>query len=320
MAEVARTNERRVGEAGHEDLVRQYLNEIGQYDLLTDVEEVELAQAIEAGDKAADEMAKLESKGKLTDAKRRDLSIKVRTGRASQRRFVQSNLRLVVSIAKRYSSAGLPLIDLIQEGNLGLMRAVEKFDWRRGFKFSTYATWWIRQAITRAIADKARTIRIPVHMVETIYRVRKVQGELLDKLDREPTVEEIAKEADLTPDKVREAFRVLPDPVSIHEPIGEEDAELGDFIEDQDAPAPFEAAATALRQEDIWRMLGGLSERERRVLALRFGLVTGEPLTLEEVGREFDLTRERIRQIESKALCKLRHPSTPADLADMISI
>ncbi len=297
-------------EAAHEDLVRQYLREIGQYPLLTDVQEVELAQAIEEGEKALDRL----SKGKrVTPKQRESLQSKVRTGRAAKRRFIQSNLRLVVSIAKKYSAAGLPLLDLIQEGNLGLMRAVEKFDWRRGFKFSTYATWWIRQAITRAIADKARTIRIPVHMVETLYRVRKVQSELLEKLGREPTIDEIALQADLTPDKVREAFRVLPEPVSLHEPVGDEDAELGDFIEDEDVEGPFQAAAVALRQEDLWDMLGSLSERERKVLALRFGLVTGEPRTLEEVGKEFNLTRERIRQIEAKALSKLRHPCAALD-------
>ncbi|HZA20692.1 MAG TPA: sigma-70 family RNA polymerase sigma factor [Actinomycetota bacterium] len=304
-------------EAAHEDLVRQYLREIGQYPLLNDIQEVELAKAIEEGEKAAE---KLEKAKRPTDKQRRDLEIKIRRGRAAKRRFIQSNLRLVVSIAKKYSAAGLPLLDLIQEGNLGLMRAVEKFDYQRGFKFSTYATWWIRQAITRAIADKARTIRIPVHMVETLYRVRKVQSELLEKLGREPTIEEIAEQSDLTPEKVREAFRVLPEPVSLHEPVGEEDAELGDFIEDEDVEGPFQAAAMALRQEDLWHMLGSLSDRERKVLALRFGLVTGEPRTLEEVGKEFNLTRERIRQIEAKALSKLRHPSTPGKLRDMVTI
>jgi RNA polymerase sigma factor (sigma-70 family) len=317
MSEATRPYESSREEAAHEDLVRQYLREIGQYPLLTDIQEVELAQGIEEGEKAQE---RLSSGKRLTSKQRSDLQYVVRKGRADKRRFIQSNLRLVVSIAKKYSAAGLPLLDLIQEGNLGLMRAVEKFDWQRGFKFSTYATWWIRQAITRAIADKARTIRIPVHMVETLYRVRKVQSELLEKLGREPLIEEIAAQADLTPDKVREAFRVLPEPVSLHEPVGDEDAELGDFIEDEDIEGPFQAAAVALRQEDLWSMLGSLSERERKVLALRFGLLTGEPRTLEEVGREFNLTRERIRQIEAKALSKLRHPSTPGKLRDMVTI
>jgi RNA polymerase sigma factor (sigma-70 family) len=317
MSQVTRPYESSREEAAHEDLVRQYLREIGQYPLLTDVQEVELARAIEEGEKARE---KLEKTKKFTDRQRIELEARVRAGRKAKRRFIQSNLRLVVSIAKKYSAAGLPLLDLIQEGNLGLMRAVEKFDYQRGFKFSTYATWWIRQAITRAIADKARTIRIPVHMVETLYRVRKVQSELLEKLGREPTIEEIAEGSDLSPEKVREAFRVLPEPVSLHEPVGDEDAELGDFIEDEDVEGPFQAAAVALRQEDLWNMLGSLSDRERKVLALRFGLVTGEPRTLEEVGKEFNLTRERIRQIEAKALSKLRHPSTPGKLRDMVTI
>jgi RNA polymerase primary sigma factor len=304
-------------EAPHEDLVRQYLREIGQYPLLTDVNEVELAKAYEAGQEAA---ATLEAKPRLGPKRKDELHKIQQAGLAAKRRFIQSNLRLVVSIAKRYSAAGLPLLDLIQEGNLGLMRAVEKFDYRRGFKFSTYATWWIRQAITRAIADKARTIRIPVHMVETLYRVRKVQSELLEQMGREATIDEIAAAAEMTPEKVREAFRVLPEPVSIHEPVGDEDAELGDFIQDEDAEGPFEAAALALRQEDLWSMLGTLSDREKKVLALRFGLVTGEPRTLEEVGREFTLTRERIRQIEAKALSKLRHPSSPGKLRDMVTL
>jgi RNA polymerase primary sigma factor len=316
MSEAMRPYDSR-DDAAHEDLVRQYLREIGQYPLLTDVQEVELAQAIEEGERAVE---RLGATKRLTPKQREALQSKARSGRVAKRRFIQSNLRLVVSIAKKYSAAGLPLLDLIQEGNLGLMRAVEKFDWQRGFKFSTYATWWIRQAITRAIADKARTIRIPVHMVETLYRVRKVQSELVEKFGREPTMDEIATGADLSADKVREAFRVLPEPVSLHEPVGEEDAELGDFIQDEDVEGPFQAAAVALRQEDLWDMLGSLSERERKVLALRFGLITGEPRTLEEVGREFKLTRERIRQIEAKALSKLRHPSTPGKLRDMVTI
>jgi RNA polymerase primary sigma factor len=310
--------DRKEEQGAHEDLLRQYLNEIGRYPLLADVEEVELAQAIERGEHAGE---RLEGSCDLPAEERGALEAEVGAGQAAKRRFIQSNLRLVVSVAKKYSGSSLPLLDLIQEGNLGLIRAVEKFDWRRGFKFSTYATWWIRQAITRAIADKGRTIRIPVHMVETLYRVRRAQSDLLDKLDREPTIEEIARHADMDSEKVQEALRVLPEPLSLHQSVGdEEDAELADFLADEDAETPFEAAATILRQEDLWDVLGFLSERERRVLALRFGLVTGEPRTLEEVGKEFNLTRERIRQIEAKALCKLRHPSTPAKLKEMIAV
>src|SRR5712691_10964939 len=272
------------------DSLRLYLREIAKVPLLTADREVYLAKRVERGDRAA------------------------------KRQMIEANLRLVVSIAKPHAGRGLSFLDLIQEGSLGLMRAVEKFDYRRGFKFSTYATWWIRQAITRAIADKARTIRIPVHMVETLYRVRKVQSELVESLGREPTIDEIARSAEMTADKVREAFRVLPEPVSIHEPVGDEDAELGDFIQDTEAQGPFEAAALTLRQEDLWRMLDSLTDREKKVLALRFGLITGEPRTLEEVGREFALTRERIRQIEAKALSKLRHPSSPGKLRDMVSL
>ena len=291
---------------------------MGRYPLLTDVDEVELAKAIEAG-KQAEETLAAPKKRKLAPSHMEALQNAVVEGRAAKRKFIQSNLRLVVSIARRYSVAGLPLLDLIQEGNLGLIRAVEKFDYRRGFKFSTYATWWIRQAITRAIADKARTIRIPVHMVDTLQQLRRVGSDLLETLGREPTLDEIAVAAGMNPDKVREAFRVLPEPVSIHEPVGEDDAELGDFIQDTEAQGPFEAAALALRQEDLHRMLGALTEREKKVLALRFGLVTGQACTLEEVGKEFALTRERIRQIEAKALSKLRHPCLPNNLREALS-
>jgi RNA polymerase primary sigma factor len=300
------------------DPLALYLDAMGRYPLLTDVDEVELAKAIEAGKEAEATLA-APKKRKPTPAQAEALQKAIASGRAAKRKFIQSNLRLVVSIARRYSVAGLPLLDLIQEGNLGLIRAVEKFDYRRGFKFSTYATWWIRQAITRAIADKARTIRIPVHMVDTLQQLRRVGSDLLESLGREPTLDEIAVAAGMNPDKVREAFRVLPEPVSIHEPVGEDDAELGDFIQDTEAQGPFEAAALALRQEDLHRMLGALTEREKKVLALRFGLLTGQACTLEEVGKEFALTRERIRQIEAKALSKLRHPCLPNNLREALA-
>ncbi|HLI56002.1 MAG TPA: sigma-70 family RNA polymerase sigma factor [Actinomycetota bacterium] len=299
------------------DPLALYLDAMGRYPLLTDVDEVELAKAIEAGKAAEATLAA--AKRRPSGATAEKLQSAIVEGKAAKRRFIQSNLRLVVSIARRYSVAGLPLLDLIQEGNLGLIRAVEKFDYRRGFKFSTYATWWIRQAITRAIADKARTIRIPVHMVDTLQQLRRVASDLLESLGREPTLDEIAVAAGMNPDKVREAFRVLPEPVSIHEPVGEDDAELGDFIQDTDAQGPFEAAALALRQEDLRRMLEALTDREKKVLALRFGLLTGQACTLEEVGREFALTRERIRQIEAKALSKLRHPCLPNNLREALA-
>ena len=300
------------------DPLALYLDAMGRYPLLTDIDEVELAKAIEAG-KQAEAAQAAPKKKKPTPNQAAQLQAAIADGRAAKRKFIQSNLRLVVSIARRYSVAGLPLLDLIQEGNLGLIRAVEKFDYRRGFKFSTYATWWIRQAITRAIADKARTIRIPVHMVDTLQQLRRVGSDLLETLGREPTLDEIAVAAGMSPEKVREAFRVLPEPVSIHEPVGEDDAELGDFIQDTEAQGPFEAAALALRQEDLHRMLGALTEREKKVLALRFGLLTGQACTLEEVGKEFALTRERIRQIEAKALSKLRHPCLPNNLREALS-
>ena len=308
-------------EAPPEDLVRQYLREIGQYPLLTKVDEVELAKAIESAHHAQALLDK--PKKKLLAERRAELEGRVAAGRAAKRRFIESNLRLVVSIAKKDSVAGFPLLDRIQEGNLGLIRGVEKFDYRRGFKFSTYATWWIRQAITRAIADKARTIRLPVHIVETLHRMGKAQALLVEQLRREPTIDELAEVAGMTQDRVREAFRLRPEPVSIHQPVGafgNEEAELGDLIYDSEAQTPFEAAAHTLRRQGVWKMLDLLTDRERKVLALRFGLMTGEPQTLEEVGREFDLTRERIRQIEAKALSKLRHPSNPGELRDMVSV
>ena len=272
-----------------DDPVRMYLKEIGKIPLLKPHEEVELAKRMMAGDEIA------------------------------KQRLVEANLRLVVSIAKRYVGRGMLFLDLIQEGNLGLIKAVEKFDYEKGFKFSTYATWWIRQAITRAIADQARTIRIPVHMVETINKLIRVSRQLLQELGRDPKPEEIAKEMEMTEEKVREIMKIAQDPVSLETPIGEEeDSHLGDFIPDDDAPAPAEAAAYSLLKEQIEEVLGSLNEREQKVLKLRFGLEDGRARTLEEVGKEFDVTRERIRQIEAKALRKLRHPSRSKKLRDYL--
>ena len=308
---MAGRNESDVGE----DLIRRYLKEIGEYELLTASDEVTLGQAIEAGLAAEAELA---SKGsKVTPTQRRKLRAVVADGQQAKQRFIQSNLRLVVSIAKRYQSSGLPLLDLVQEGNLGLIRAVEKFDYAKGFKFSTYATWWIRQAIGRAIADKSRTIRVPVHVVELVTQVTKSANRLTKALGRDPTVDEIAEDTGLSTAKVQEAQRVAPDPVSLFERVGDDDAELADFLEDRTAQAPFEAAATALQHNALRNVLSLLSEREQRVLELRFGLLGDRPRTLEEVGVEFRLTRERIRQIEAKALSKLRHPSTPAALRSL---
>lgn len=272
-----------------DDPVRMYLKEIGRVPLLSADEEIQLAQRIEQGDEEA------------------------------KRRLAEANLRLVVSIARRYVGRGMVFLDLIQEGNMGLIKAVEKFDYSKGFKFSTYATWWIRQAITRAIADQARTIRIPVHMVETINKLIRVSRQLLQEIGREPTPEEIAKEMDLTPEKVREIMKIAQEPVSLETPIGEEnDSNLGDFIEDHDAPAPAEAAAYELLKEQLEEVLDTLTEREENVLRLRFGMDDGRTRTLEEVGKEFGVTRERIRQIEAKALRKLRHPSRSKRLKDFM--
>ncbi|GIM44742.1 RNA polymerase sigma factor SigA [Collibacillus ludicampi] len=271
------------------DPVRMYLKEIGRVPLLSAEEEIELAKRIEQGDEEA------------------------------KRRLAEANLRLVVSIAKRYVGRGMLFLDLIQEGNMGLIKAVEKFDYQKGYKFSTYATWWIRQAITRAIADQARTIRIPVHMVETINKLIRISRQLLQELGREPTPEEIAAEMDMSPDKVREIMKIAQEPVSLETPIGEEDdSHLGDFIEDQDALAPADAAAYELLKEQLEDVLDTLTEREENVLRLRFGLDDGRTRTLEEVGKVFGVTRERIRQIEAKALRKLRHPSRSKRLKDFL--
>jgi RNA polymerase primary sigma factor len=298
------------------DPVRMYLKEIGKVPLLTAEEEVDLAKRIEAGLFASEKLA---TTRKLADKTRRDMEAIERDGQLAKKKLVEANLRLVVSIAKRYVGRGMLFLDLIQEGNLGLIRAVEKFDYTKGYKFSTYATWWIRQAITRAIADQARTIRIPVHMVETINKLIRIQRQLLQDLGREPSPEEIAKEMDLTPDKVREILKVSQEPVSLETPIGEEeDSHLGDFIEDSDAVVPVDAASFILLQEQLDSVLHTLSEREKKVIQLRFGLTDGHPRTLEEVGREFGVTRERIRQIESKTLSKLRHPSRSQKLRDYL--
>ncbi|NLJ84726.1 MAG: RNA polymerase sigma factor RpoD [Halanaerobiaceae bacterium] len=274
---------------GIDDPVRMYLKEIGKVPLLTAEEEIELAKRMEQGDEAA------------------------------KRKLIEANLRLVVSIAKKYVGRGMLFLDLIQEGNLGLIKAVEKFDYRKGFKFSTYATWWIRQAITRSIADQARTIRIPVHMVETINKLIRVSRQLLQEMGREPTPEEIGKEMGISADKVQEIMKIAQEPVSLETPIGEEeDSHLGDFIEDEDAPAPAAAASYILLKEQLDDVLDTLTEREKRVLELRFGIEDGRPRTLEEVGKEFGVTRERIRQIEAKALRKLRHPSRSKKLKDYL--
>ena len=299
------------------DPVRMYLKEIGKVPLLTAEEEVDLAKRIEAGLFASEKVATTTKK--IPEKLRRELEAIERDGQIAKRKLVEANLRLVVSIAKRYVGRGMLFLDLIQEGNLGLIRAVEKFDYTKGYKFSTYATWWIRQAITRAIADQARTIRIPVHMVETINKLIRIQRQLLQDLGREPTPEEIAHEMDLTPEKVREILKVSQEPVSLETPIGEEeDSHLGDFIEDSDAVVPIDAASFILLQEQLDSVLHTLSEREKKVIQLRFGLTDGHPRTLEEVGREFGVTRERIRQIESKTLSKLRHPSRSQKLRDYL--
>ncbi len=302
------------------DPVRMYLKEIGKVDLLTASEEVDLAMKIEAGLDATEKLEAAEAgEIELTRAEMRRLTRIENVGLEAKQALISANLRLVVSIAKRYVGRGMLFLDLIQEGNLGLIRAVEKFDYQKGFKFSTYATWWIRQAITRAIADQARTIRIPVHMVETINKLVRIQRQLLQELGREPTPEEIGKEMGLPAERVREIQKISQEPVSLETPIGEEeDSQLGDFIEDDAAVVPPDAASFSMLQEQLSKVLDGLAERERKVISLRFGLEDGHPRTLEEVGREFGVTRERIRQIESKTLAKLRHPSRSSKLKDYL--
>jgi len=320
------------------DPVRMYLKEIGKVPLLTAAEEIDLAMKIEAGvaageqleasDKAERDLKMAEETGRdievdksviLDRRERRRLSRIEQVGLDAKQQLIEANLRLVVSIAKRYVGRGMLFLDLIQEGNLGLIRAVEKFDYTKGFKFSTYATWWIRQAITRAIADQARTIRIPVHMVETINKLVRIQRQLLQQLGREPTPDEIGEEMGLSAERVREIQKISQEPVSLETPIGEEeDSQLGDFIEDDAAVVPPDAASFSMMQEQLGKVLDGLAERERKVISLRFGLEDGHPRTLEEVGREFGVTRERIRQIESKTLAKLRHPSRSSRLKDYL--
>jgi RNA polymerase primary sigma factor len=308
---------------GSADPVRMYLKEIGKVPLLTGPQEVWLAQRIEAGLHAAARIAELEDRyddcAMIPEHDLLPAEALVADGLAAKRQLTEANLRLVVSIAKRYLNRGMLFLDLIQEGNLGLIRAVEKFDYTKGFKFSTYATWWIRQAITRAIADQARTIRIPVHMVETINKVVRVQRQMLQELGREPTVEELAIRVEMHPARVREIQRIAQEPVSLETPVGDDDeGHLSDLIEDQQAISPAEAAARALLNEAVGEALDQLSDRERKIVRMRFGLDDGQARTLEEVGKEFGVTRERIRQIESKTLAKLRHPIRSQKLRDYL--
>ncbi len=306
---------------GTDDPVRMYLKEIGKVNLLTSEEEVELAQAMTAGTAAQEQLDELKESGEeIPEELRLELEKTIKKGERARQRLAEANLRLVVSIAKRYVGRGMQFLDLIQEGNLGLIKAVEKFDYVKGFKFSTYATWWIRQAITRAIADQARTIRIPVHMVETINKVIRVSRQLLQELGHDPTPEEIAEEMNMPAERVREILKIAQEPVSLETPIGEEeDSHLGDFIPDEDASEPAEAASFTLLKEQLVEVLSTLTPREEKVLKLRFGIEDGRTRTLEEVGKEFNVTRERIRQIEAKALRKLRHPSRSKKLKDFLN-
>ena len=311
-----------------EDPVRMYLKEIGKVPLLSAEEEIELAKKMEAGAVAEEKISLLKTRMQESedDAEKEEIKAEIKElqkevdwGDDAKKRLAEANLRLVVSIAKRYVGRGMLFLDLIQDANLGLIKAVEKFDYRKGYKFSTYATWWIRQAITRAIADQARTIRIPVHMVETINKLIRVSRQLLQELGREPSPEEIAAEMNMPVDRVREILKISQEPVSLETPIGEEeDSHLGDFIKDDNVPVPADAAAFTLLKEQLEEVLGTLTEREQKVLTLRFGLEDGRARTLEEVGKEFNVTRERIRQIEAKALRKLRHPSRSRKLKDYL--
>jgi RNA polymerase sigma factor (sigma-70 family) len=300
-----------------EDLVKLYLGEIGQFPLLTKADEAMLAQAIEAGREAATE---LETGRNLSPSRKRELRRLVLEGEGAQERFIQANLRLVVSIAKRYQASGLPLLDLVQEGNLGLIHAVEKFDWRKGFKFSTYATWWIRQALTRGIANTGRTVRLPVHAGDTLARIQKAKAFLEHKLGRPATLDELGAEVELPYEKLVEALRFRSEPLSLSNPLAEDgDAELGDVVPDMGAESPAEAATAAMMGHEIGKLLSALDEREREILRLRFGLDCGEPRTLEEVGEQFCLTRERIRQIEARAMSKLRHPAADNGARELLN-
>ena len=306
---------------GIDDPVRMYLKEIGKVDLLTSEQEVALAQTMVAGQEAKAQLEEMEAEGiELPEEARKEMEQLIKAGERAKQSLAEANLRLVVSIAKRYVGRGMLFLDLIQEGNLGLIKAVEKFDYTKGDKFSTYATWWIRQAITRAIADQARTIRIPVHMVETINKVIRVSRQLLQELGHDPSPEEISEEMNMPVDKVREILKIAQEPVSLETPIGEEeDSHLGDFIPDEDASEPSEAASFTLLKEQLVDVLSTLTPREEKVLKLRFGIEDGRTRTLEEVGKEFNVTRERIRQIEAKALRKLRHPSRSKKLKDFLN-
>ena len=300
-----------------DDHVKMYLKEIGKVNLLTPEEELSLAKRMADGETAKEQLEEIGEE--IDEDTKKQIDLLIADGEKAKKSLAEANLRLVVSIAKRYVGRGMLFLDLIQEGNLGLIKAVDKFDYTKGYKFSTYATWWIRQAITRAIADQARTIRIPVHMVETINKLVRVSRQLVQELGREPTPEELAKELNMPVDKVREISKISQEPVSLETPIGEEeDSHLGDFIPDEDAPAPSEAASFVLLKEQLGAVLETLSEREAKVLRLRFGLDDGRARTLEEVGKVFDVTRERIRQIEAKALRKLRHPSRSKKLKDFL--
>ena len=315
---------RKVGPKGDNstsDTVRMYLREIGQVDLLAVEDERRLAQLIEEGKIAATRIDELSDASKLAPGEERMLLRAVSRGERAKSELTQANLRLVVSIAKRYSGRGMQLLDLIQEGNLGLMRAVDKFDHSKGFKFSTYATWWIRQAITRSIADQARTIRIPVHMVEHMNRVTRAKRQMHQELEREPTIDEIAAKVQLPPDRVRELLRISQDPLSLDSPVGDEDeANLGDFIEDESVDSPADAATRMMLHDAVSEVLGELSDREQEIVRLRFGLDGGRAKTLEEVGQEFGVTRERIRQIEAKTLAKLRHPQRSQRLREFLEV